>query len=163
MLRDFVLDRFRRNVVAGVEDQQIFDAADNAPVSSRVHFALIAGVKPGVAEDARGFFGMIPVPGKNVRAADDDFFVVGDFYLDATNRRAHTARFNWNARIVQGADSGRFREAVGLQHRDAEHQEKLLRFGRERRRTTYERAKVRTEAFFDLAENKSTAERQPKR
>ena len=32
-LREFVFDRFGRNFVAGVEDQKILDAADDAPVA----------------------------------------------------------------------------------------------------------------------------------
>jgi hypothetical protein len=121
MLRDFIFDGFGRNVVAGVKDDQVFDAADNPPISARIHVPLVAGVKPAVAKDARGFFGAIPVAGENVRPADDDFFVLGDFHLDAANRLAYITRFNGKAGVVQRADRSRFREAVGLQNRDAEH------------------------------------------
>src|SRR5260370_29532370 len=98
-----------------------------------------------------------------MRTADDDFFIVGDFHFDAANCLAYVSRLDRNARIVQRADSRGLREAICLQDRDAEHQEKLLRFGRKRSRATDERAKMRAETLFDLAENKFASERQPKR
>src|ERR1700732_2931727 len=131
MLCDFVFDGLRRNVVAGVEDDQIFDAADDAPISASVDLALVAGVKPAIAEDARVFFGTVPVTGENVRAADDDFFIFCDFHFDATNGLADVARLDRDARVVERADGCGFREAVDLQYRYAEPQEKLLRFRRE--------------------------------
>src|ERR1700687_808887 len=163
MPRDFVFDGLGRNVVAGGENNQIFDAADDAPISAQVHFALVARMKPAVAEDAGGFFGAIPVAGENVGAADDDFFVVGDFHLDAGNGLAHAAGLYLDARVVQRADGGGLGEAVGLQDRDAQNKQKLLRFGRERSRAADQRAKVGAEAAFDLAENKFAAERKPER
>src|ERR1700730_3570209 len=122
MLCDFVFDGLRRNVVAGVEDDQIFDAADDAPISASVDLALVAGVKPAIAEDAGGFFGAIPVAGENVRAAHYDFFVVGYFHFDAANCLAYVTRLDTSARIVERADGGGFRKAVAVQDRNAEHQ-----------------------------------------
>src|SRR5260370_2855695 len=46
--RDFVLDRLRRNVMSGIHDDQILDAAADAPIPTNVYFALIASVEPSV-------------------------------------------------------------------------------------------------------------------
>ena len=114
MLRDFVFDGLRRNIVAGVEDDQILNAANDPPVSASVDFALVAGVKPAVAEDTRGFFGAISVAGENMWTADNDFFVVCDFHFDATNGLAHVTWLDRNARVVERADRRGFGEPIGL-------------------------------------------------
>src|SRR6516164_8700709 len=58
---ELVLDGFGSEFVAGVEDQKILDAADDAPVAAHVDFALIAGMEPAVAEDFGRLLGAIPV------------------------------------------------------------------------------------------------------
>src|SRR5690349_4047244 len=70
MLRDLLLDRFGSDIVAGIQDNQILDPADDAPVSPSVDFALIAGMEPAVTQDARGVIRAIPVTGENVWAAN---------------------------------------------------------------------------------------------
>src|SRR5712692_1494344 len=40
--RDFFLDRLGRNIMSGIEDNQVLDAAADAPISANVDFALIA-------------------------------------------------------------------------------------------------------------------------
>ena len=127
-LRDFLFDGLGRNIVAGIEDDEVLDAADDAPIAANVHFALIAGVKPAVAQDARGFFWAVPIAGKDVRAADYDFFVFADFHFDAVDRRTHVAGARRDTGIVHGADAGRFREAVDLENGNAQHEKEMLRF-----------------------------------
>ena len=45
-----LLERFGRDVMSRVENDQIFQAAGNAPVAARVYFALIARVEPSAFE-----------------------------------------------------------------------------------------------------------------
>src|SRR5271156_2816687 len=118
MLRQLFFDRLGRDVVAGIEDNQVLNAAGDAPVAVFVGFALIAGVEPAVLQGFGGFGGALPVSGKDIRAADEDFAVVGAFHLDAGNRGADEAGFGVGG-IVGGADGGGFGEAVHLQDRDA--------------------------------------------
>lgn len=106
---EFVFDGLGRNFVAGVEDDQIFYAADDAPVAVFVLRALVAGVEPAVAEDCGGFDLAIPIAGENIGAAHDDFFFGGDFHFDAVDRWAHVACINHSIRIVHGTNPGRFR------------------------------------------------------
>ena len=96
-----------------------------------------------------------------IGAANDDFFVFAELHFDAGNGRADVAGFNGNARIVERAERGGFGETVGLQHRDAEHQKKLLRFGRERRGTANECAEIAAETLLHFVKNKLVAEPQP--
>ena len=39
-----VFERLGRDVVAGAENEEIFDTASDAPVAGRVHFSLIASM-----------------------------------------------------------------------------------------------------------------------
>ena len=64
-LGEFVFDWLGRELVAGIEHEQVLNAADDAPVAAAVDFALIAGVEPAVANDFCGFLWAIPVAGKN--------------------------------------------------------------------------------------------------
>src|ERR1700740_327001 len=64
MRQNLVLNRLRRNVMAGVEDEKVLNSADNFPISRGVHLALIAGVKPAVAQNFRGFVRTVPVSGE---------------------------------------------------------------------------------------------------
>src|SRR3990172_11533169 len=62
-----VLDRFRRYVMAGTQDQQILDASGDPPVSGAVRLALIARMEPAVAQDAGGGLRPPPVTLEDVR------------------------------------------------------------------------------------------------
>src|SRR5207302_8079103 len=90
-LRYFLLDRFGRNFMPGIQDNQVLDAAADAPIRSNVYFALIAGVEPPLLQYAGSFFGPIPVARENVRPAHDDLFVLADLHLDPGNHRANVA------------------------------------------------------------------------
>src|SRR5262245_4280679 len=125
-MRELVFDGFGRKLVAGIENEKIFNAADDAPVAGGVDFALIAGVEPAIAQYFGGFFGAVPVTGKNIRTADDDFVVFGEMHLDAGDSTADVAGLHREARVVEGAKRGGFREAVSLQDGNAEHSEPLL-------------------------------------
>jgi len=98
MLRDFVFDRLGRNIVARVEDNQIFNATNNAPIAARIYFALISSVKPAVAQHALGFLRAIPIAGKDMRSANDNLFAIRNFHFNAGNRLAHIARLDRHAR-----------------------------------------------------------------
>jgi hypothetical protein len=91
-----------------IQNDQILDSADDAPVARRINFALIATVKPSLAQNFRGLLGAIPIAGKNIRPAHQNFLIGADFHFDAGHRRANRARFDV-ARIVHGADGGGFR------------------------------------------------------
>ena len=68
------------------------------------------------------------------------------------------------AGIVHRADGGGFREAVDLQHRNAEHHEKKLCFDRQRRRAADQRLQVRADALANRRETSATvASREPNR
>src|SRR5580700_11530667 len=69
-LRQRFLERLGRHIVAGIQDDQVLDASGDAPISVFVCVTLIAGVKPTVLENFRGFLGMLPVSGKNIRTTD---------------------------------------------------------------------------------------------
>src|SRR6202040_2485767 len=128
-------------------------ASADAPVAAGVHLALIAGVEPAVFEDASGFFGAIPVAGKNIRPADEDLFVVAGFHFDAENGLADAAGFRCDARVVHRADAAGFREPVDLPDGNAKHGEEVLRFRSKRRGTADQAAQVKAEAFADFSED----------
>src|SRR5712692_1095644 len=161
--RDFFLNRLRRDVVSRIQDDQVLDAAADAPISANVDFALVASAKPSVLQHASSFFGAVPVARKNVRAAHDDLFVFGNLHLNSSNHCADIARLDGHARIIERADAGGFREPVSLQHGNAEHQEKLLRIRSERRRATNQRTEVRAEAFANLSKDERMAKSEPER
>src|SRR5712692_7507842 len=161
--RDFFLDRLGRDVVSGIQDDQVLDAAADAPISANVDFALIAGMEPSVLQNAGGFLRAVPVTRKNVRAAHDDLFIFSQLHLDSSNHCADIARLDGHARIIERADAGGFREPVSLQHGNAEHQEKLLRIRSERRRATDQRAEMRAEAFANLSKDERMAKSEPER
>src|SRR6266446_9247486 len=73
--REFFLDRFGRDVMAGIQDYQVFDAATDAPISANVDFALIASVEPSALQGAGSLFRAVPVARENVRTMHDDLFV----------------------------------------------------------------------------------------
>ena len=50
-LGELVFDRLGRDFVAGIQDDEIFYTADDAPIAVLVFFALIAGVEPAVVQD----------------------------------------------------------------------------------------------------------------
>ena len=62
-LQQLVFDRLGRNVVTRTQDNQVLDAPDDAPVPCRVDFALVAGVKPAVAQRPWRF----PAAGSSIR------------------------------------------------------------------------------------------------
>src|SRR5713101_9830283 len=158
---DFFLDRLGSDVMAGVENDQILEAADNAPVSVDVDFTLIAGMKPTVLEDASGFFRTIPVAGTNIRAVHDDLFIVGDLELDAGDGGADISGLDRQTRIVQRADSRSFRQTVSLQNGNTEHKEELLRLRSERGGTANQGAQMSSKANSDLSENKVPPQSEP--
>ena len=100
--------------MAGIQDDQIFYAADDAPVAVDVFFALVAGVEPTVLQDLGGFFFAIPIAWENVGAADYDFFVFGDFHFDAVDGGTYVAGVYGAVGIVHGADAGGFGESIDL-------------------------------------------------
>src|ERR1700752_2658099 len=122
MSLDFIFDCLGRKLMSGAEDDQILDASYDPPGPRSIKFALIAGVKPSFAEDFGSLLRPAPVAGENVRAAYDDFIVLGEFHLDAGDRRANAAG-DGKVRVIHRADASRFGETVNLEHRNTQHAE----------------------------------------
>src|SRR5258707_12164613 len=162
MLSDFFFDGFRGDVVAGVENGRVLYGGADAPVGAGVHFALMARVEPAIFEDASGFFGTIPVAGENIRAANQDFFILAGFHFNAGNGLADAAGFGGNARVVHGANATRFREAINLPDGDTEHREEILCLRSERRGAADQSAQIGAEAFTDFAEDEFLRREEPK-
>src|SRR6266700_2904718 len=78
MARDFLFDSFRRDLVARTENDQILDASNDPPVPCSIHLALVASVKPSVAQYVRRLLRTVPVARKNVRPAHNDLVVVAN-------------------------------------------------------------------------------------
>src|SRR5215469_7692044 len=85
MTGNLVFDRFRGDLVAGAKHDQILDTTHDTPGASGIELALIAGVKPPVAQDFRGLLWTIPVTREDIGPADHDLIAVGEFHLDAGN------------------------------------------------------------------------------
>src|SRR5579864_6870962 len=160
-LGDFIFDGFGSDVMAGIENNQILQAADNAPIAVDVDLALVASVKPAVLEDASGFLGPIPITGENIRAAHDDLFVVGCLEFDAGYGGADVPRFDRQARIIERANPRCFGESVSLQHGNTEHEEELLRLRSKRSGTADEGAEMGAKASSDLPEYEVSPESEP--
>src|ERR1700687_6342233 len=99
--------------MSGIQDDQVLDAAADAPIPANVYFALVAGVEPSILQGAGSFFRAVPVASENVRPAHDDLFIFGQLHFDSGNHRADVARLHGHARVIQRADAGGLREAVG--------------------------------------------------
>src|ERR1700686_424599 len=110
----FLFQGFRRNLVAGAENNQILDPPHNPPVPRSIHLALIAGMKPSVAQHFGGLGRSIPVARKHVWAPHDDLIVVAELHLNAGNRWSDTS---WHdmAGIVHRTNSSGLGEPVNLQ------------------------------------------------
>src|ERR1700751_1180103 len=60
MASDFFFDRFWGNLVARSENNQIFDPAHDPPISGSISLALIASVKPSIAQHFCGLLRPVP-------------------------------------------------------------------------------------------------------
>src|SRR5260370_35263614 len=98
----------------GIQDDQILDAAADAPIPTNVDFALISGMKPSVLQDTRSFFRAVPITGKNVRSTHQDLLVLADLHLDSPNHRANKPGPARHARAIPRANHGSFRKPVLL-------------------------------------------------
>ena len=87
--------------MSGIQDNQVLDAAGDAPITANVYFALISGVEPSLLQYAGSFFRAVPVARENVRPAHDDLFVFADLHLDSGNHGAHITRLHGHARIIR--------------------------------------------------------------
>src|ERR1700745_2232072 len=85
MASDFLFDRFWGNLVARSENNQIFDPAYDPPISGSISLALIARLKPSIAQHFRRLLRPVPVAWKNIWPADDDLLVVAEFHLNTLN------------------------------------------------------------------------------
>ena len=88
-----------------------------------------------------------------MRAAHYNFFLIADFHFDVVDGLADMSRLGRDARIIHGANSSGFGEAVDLQHWNTEHQEKLLRLWSQRRRSANYCPQIWAESLFDFAED----------
>src|SRR5260370_22494293 len=98
-----------------------------------------------------------------MRPGLDCLFIFVELHFDSPNRGAAVARLDGQAWIIQRANARGLREPVGLQHWDAEHQEKLLRLRSERRGTADQRTQVWSKARANLSKDERTPEREPER
>src|SRR5260370_5743044 len=147
--------------MSGIQDNQVFDAAADTPISANVYFALIAGVEPSVLQNAGSFFRAVPVARENMRPAHNDLFAFSQLHLDSGNHRADVARLDGHARVIERANAGGFREPVCLEHRHTEHQKKLLRLRGERSGTADQRAQVRAKALSNRSKDDAPADGEP--
>src|SRR6266699_3210610 len=143
--------------MSGIQDNQVFDAAADTPISANVYFALIAGVEPSVLQNAGSFFRAVPVARENMRPAHNDLFAFSQLHLDSGNHRADVARLDGHARVIERANAGGFREPVCLEHRNTEHQKKLLRLRSERCGTADQSPQVRAKALSNLSKDEAAA------
>ena len=157
-IQELLLDWFRGDIVAGIENNQVFDAPDDAPIPCGIYLALIAGVEPAVTKDTRGFFGAVPVARKKIWAADEDFLAFAENHFHPGDGRTDAAGLDMPARVVQRADACRFRQAVALQNADTQHIEKKLRVPGQRRGATDEGAEMCSEARADFREDQEAGD-----
>src|SRR5579863_5307998 len=141
LLRNRSLDRFRRNLVARSQHDQILDPPRNPPIPRLIHFALIAGMEPSVVQRLGSLLRPVPVASKNVRPSYQDFVILTQSHLHAGNRRPHASHFHM-IRIIHRANRRRLREPVNLQHTNSQHHEIKLRLGSQRRRPANQRLKI---------------------
>ena len=160
--QQFFLNRFRSDVVAGIQNDQILQPSRNAPVSCGIHFALIAGVKPAIAQHRGRLLRPAPVAGKNIRSANEDFAILAHLHFNPGNRRSHAPWFD-SRRIVHRADGRSFREAVDLQHGNSQHHEKQLRLAGQRRGAANQRAQIRSQPLADRGKDQQSGEPQPEK
>src|SRR5262245_27885153 len=158
--QDLFFDRFWRDVVARIEDDQILDATDDGPIALLVNFALITRAKPTAVESLRRRIGLVPITYEDIRPMNQNFIAFAETHLDAGDRGAYAARREI-ARVVHSADRRRLGQSVNLQDADAEHREKQLGLFRQRRRAADQSLQVRPDFLFDRRENQRVSEREP--
>ena len=124
--KQFLFDRLGRDIVAGTENNQVFQPADDAPVARAIHFALVTGMEPTIAQDSGSFLRPVPIAGEDIGAAHQDLLGFAQSHLDAINRGANAACGD-APRIVHRTDRRGFSQPVHLQHGHAQHLEKKLR------------------------------------
>src|SRR5215813_7405415 len=104
--------------MTGIQDDEVFDAADNAPITADADFPLIARVKPPVSHHFGGFLGTIPIACEKIRSPDENLFTFADAHFDPVHRLPNVSRLDRNAGIIKRANAGGLREAVTLHHRN---------------------------------------------
>ncbi len=97
-----------------IKNDQILDPADNFPVPCRIYLALIAGVKPALAQDLGGFVGPVPVPRKNIGTANDDFVRFPPTFISIPGMALPTRPGSTWRGIIHGANRCGFGESVHL-------------------------------------------------
>src|SRR5712691_6877759 len=147
VLQQLILDRLRSDVVTRAKNNEVLDSADNAPVAFCVDLALVPSMKPTVAQHLGGLLWSVPISGKDVRPADDDFIVLAELHFDSLDGWANASGFNV-ARVVQGADSSSFGKSIALQYRDAEHHKVALSLHIQRSRATDKGLQIRANHLF---------------
>src|SRR5580700_440058 len=113
MPRDLIFDRFRRNIMAGTQNNEILDSSNDPPVSRVVHLPLVAGVEPAVPQHIASFRRPVPILRKNIRPAYNDLLALAQLHFNSTDRRSHPSRLDllW---IIHGTDRGSFRQPIDL-------------------------------------------------
>src|SRR5215510_5372403 len=158
--QDLFFDRFWRDVVARIENDQVLDATDDGPIALLVNFALITRAEPTVVESLRRRIGLVPITREDIRPMNQNFIAFAETHLDAWNRGTYAAGREI-ARVVHSADRRRLGQSVNLQDADAEHREKQLGLFRQRRRAADQSLQISSDLLFDRRENQRVSEREP--
>ena len=163
LVHDRLLHSFGAVFFSVRSDQQAFEAAQHIEEVVLRDIPHVARVQPSVADGLGRSFGILPVTGHYVFAADHDFALfparhlparfVHDFQVERNQdfaRRAETVPVVFG-RI--GRDDGRgLRKSVSLKHRNADGVEEPLQLRVEQRASAHEEAQASAEGFAHLAE-----------
>ncbi len=151
-------------------DQQALEAPQNVEESVLRDVAHVARVQPSVAHGLGRRLGIFPVAGHDVLAADDDLallaarqfapLLVEDLQLQGLEDLARRAEAVPVAAGRVGRDDGRgLREAVALEHGDADGVVEALQLGVEQCAAAHEEAQRAAEGLPDFAEEHQVEER----
>ena len=124
-------DRRRRDVLPARGLEQVLLAVGDGKVTVLVQVADVPGVEPVPFHDLSGLLLHLEVALHDVRAADEDFAILGNAHLNVRDDRAYRAeseRVDW----VDGDQGGRFGQAIGLADRQSQRIEELGQVFRQR-------------------------------
>ena len=145
-----VFDRSGRDKLSCGCFQQLLFAIGDDQVAVFVETADIAGAKPSVGgEDLASGFGLVVIALHDVRAFDQNFSVLCNFYLNVRNRAADGADFVCG-RSIRGDDGRSLGESVALMNCHADGPEKFRELRRERRAASGESLGTAAEPFANF-------------
>src|SRR5258706_13379030 len=143
-----ILDQRRCNFLPGRSDNQFLLSSSDFQEAVSVYLADISRQQPAIAEHCRSLFRRFVVTAEHRIAADKDFAIVGNLYLTARHWWANRAEFVILGTIESHADV--FRQAIGLQNRQAGSIEELSHFKIQGRTAGSCQTNTATEILFDV-------------